>query len=162
MAVEVKQPLMEEIIEQDDNLIIQENKVEIKEEPEENEEKSQNLSNTLYRMVQYGDKIFDIEKIKKEKHKAQDGTKILLEHEQNLDDLYCEKCSLQFDKNYEYDLHLTLVHKHEIKVKKEPTTGKENFEKIQQSEKVLSDHIIHEVDKSKKNLKHPIDSIHEG
>ena len=33
MALEIKQPIMEKIIEQDDNLIVQENKVEIKKEP---------------------------------------------------------------------------------------------------------------------------------
>ena len=165
---------MEEIIRQDDNLIIQENKVEIKKEPEDNGEKSQNLSNILNRMVQYGDEIFvpvhdkkkepnNIEKIKKEKHKAQDTAKNLFDnHEQNLDDLYCEKCSLQFDKKYEYDLHLTLAHEQEIKVKKEPKTCKENFEELQQSEIVFSDHISHDVDKSKQNLKPPIDSIQEG
>ena len=84
---------MEKNIVQDDNLIIQENKVEIKKEPEENKEKRQN--NILNRMVQFGDKIFvpvhnkkkepiNIEEIKKEKPEAQDlfGT-----YEQ---DLYCE------------------------------------------------------------------------
>ena len=26
-------------------------------------------------------------------------------------DLYCELCSLQFDKKYVYDVHMSLVHK---------------------------------------------------
>ena len=102
---------MEKIIEQYYILIIQEDKVEIKKEPEENREKRQN--NILNRMVQFGDKIFvpvhnkknifNIEKIKKEKPEAQD---LFDNHKQ---DLYCKKCSLQFDKKYVYDLHLTLV-----------------------------------------------------
>ena len=56
MVFEIKRPMMEKIIEQDDSLIIQENKVEIKKEPEENREKRQR--NILNRMVQFGDKIF--------------------------------------------------------------------------------------------------------
>ena len=134
---------MEKIIEQDDSLIIQENKVEIKKEPEEIGEKRKN--NILNRMVQFGDKIFVpvhnqkkepnyIEKIKKEKPEAQD---LFDNHKQ---DLYCKKCSLQFDKKYVYDLHLTLVHGQGIKVKTEPTS-EEHFEEIQQNEKALSDHI---------------------
>ena len=89
-----------------------------------------------------------------------------------LRDLYCEKCSLQFDKKYVYDLHLTLVHGQEIKVKKEPTTFKENFEDLEQSEK-QSEHITHELDKSlqcdkcntlfksKPDLKSHIKSVHD-
>ena len=51
-----------------------------------------------------------------------------------LRDLYCEKCTLQFDKKYVFDLHLDLVHGEKIKVKKEPTIKEENFEHLQQSE----------------------------
>ena len=84
MELESKQPVaMKKNIEQGDNLIIQENKVEIKKEPEGNGEKSQNFSNILNRMVQFGDKIFvpvddmkmepnSIKKIKKEKIEAQE------------------------------------------------------------------------------------------
>ena len=178
MVFEIKQPMMEKIIEQDNSLIIQENKVEIKKEPEENREKRQN--NILNRMVQFGDKIFvpvhddkirepnNIEKIKKEKPQAQD----LFDNHKK--DLYCEKCSLQFDKKYVYDLHLTLVHEQEIEVKKEPTTCEGNFGELRQNEKVFSDHINHKVDKSLKcdncnsffrsqqNLKQHIESVHEG
>ena len=57
-----------------------------------------------------------------------------------LRDWYCEKCSLQFDKKYVYDLHLTLVHGEENKVKTEPTTSEEKFEELQQRKTVLSDH----------------------
>ena len=35
-----------------------------------------------------------------------------------LRDLYCEKCTLQFNKKYVFDLHLDLVHGEEIKIKK--------------------------------------------
>ena len=58
-----------------------------------------------------------------------------------LRDWYCEKCSLQFDKQYVYDLHLTLVHVQEIKVKTEQTTSEEKFEEPQQKKTVLSDYI---------------------
>ena len=58
-----------------------------------------------------------------------------------LRDWYCEKCSLQFDKTYVYDLHLKLVHGQEIKVKTEPATSEEKFEELQQRKIVLSDHI---------------------
>ena len=64
-----------------------------------------------------------------------------------LRDWYCEKCSLQFDKKYVYDLHLTLVHGQEIKVKTE-STSEENFEELRQNEKVLSDHITQVADKA--------------
>ena len=56
-------------------------------------------------------------------------------------DWYCEKYSLQFDKQYVYDLHLKLVHGQEIKLKTEPTTNEEKFEELQQRKTVLSDHI---------------------
>ena len=37
-------------------------------------------------------------------------------------DLYCELCSLQFDKKYVFDLHMSLVHGKKIKIKKETMT----------------------------------------
>ena len=36
--------------------------------------------------------------------------------------LYCEKCSLQFDKKTVYDIHLSSVHKMNIEVKSEEKT----------------------------------------
>ena len=36
--------------------------------------------------------------------------------------LYCEKCSLQFDKKIVYDIHLSFVHKMNIEVKSEEKT----------------------------------------
>ena len=35
-------------------------------------------------------------------------------------DWFCDKCTLQFDKKYVFDLHLSLVHGVEMKVKSEP------------------------------------------
>ena len=35
-------------------------------------------------------------------------------------DWFCHKCTLQFDKKYVFDLHLSLVHGVEMKVKSEP------------------------------------------
>ena len=52
-----------------------------------------------------------------------------------LRDWYCEKCSLQFDKKYVYDLHLTLVHGQGIKVKTEPTVADENCEEFKRHQK---------------------------
>ena len=50
-------------------------------------------------------------------------------------DLFCEKCILQFDKKYVFDLHLLLVHREEIKVKSEPQICEEKFQKSQKHEK---------------------------
>ena len=79
-------------------------------------------------------------------------------------DLYCEQCSLQFDKKYVYDLHLSLVHGQEIKVKTESTTCEENIEDFQKNEKVLSDKSFKcdkSFVKSKQNLKSHIESVNE-
>ena len=35
-------------------------------------------------------------------------------------DLYCFECSLQFDKKYVFDVHLSLVHGEELEIKQEP------------------------------------------
>ena len=34
-------------------------------------------------------------------------------------DLYCTKCSLQFDKRIIFDMHLSIVHKETIDINKE-------------------------------------------
>ena len=52
-----------------------------------------------------------------------------------LRDLYCEKCTLQFDKKYVFDLHLDLVHGEEINVKKEPLIKEQKFKELQRSGK---------------------------
>ena len=36
---------------------------------------------------------------------------------------YCTKCSLQFDKKIIFDMHLSIVHKETMDIKKEPTCG---------------------------------------
>ena len=56
-----------------------------------------------------------------------------------LRDLYCEKCTLQFNKKYDFDLHSDLVHGiwEETKVKKKPTIKEEKFEQLQQSEEKI-------------------------
>ena len=41
-------------------------------------------------------------------------------------DLFCEKCTLQLDKKYEFDLHLSSVHGVKIEVKKKPLICEEN------------------------------------
>ena len=35
-------------------------------------------------------------------------------------DLYCFECSLQFDKKYVFDIHLSFVHGEELEIKQEP------------------------------------------
>ena len=86
-------------------------------------------------------------------------------------DLFCEKCTLQFDKKYVFDLHLSLVHGQKRKVRKEPLIDVENFQEPQISENNLSDHetedclkcnICDSSFKSKKELKNHIRSVHEG
>ena len=38
----------------------------------------------------------------------------------NLSNSYCVRCSLQFDKKSIFDMHLSIVHKEKVEVKKEP------------------------------------------
>ena len=82
--------------------------------------------------------------------------------------LFCEKCKLQFDKKYVFDLHLSLVHGKEIKVKSEPKICEKNSQKC---DKNGSDHVVDKrvrcdicdsSFKSKKSLKRHIGSVHEG
>ena len=54
-------------------------------------------------------------------------------------DLFCEKCTLQFDKKYVFDLHLSLVHGEKVKVKCEPQDCKENHQEFQTPENNYSD-----------------------
>ena len=77
-----------------------------------------------------------------------------------LSDLYCEKCSLQFNKKYVFDLHLSLVHGKEIKVKTEPTTSAENIDEVL-SDKLFQCDKCNSFFKSKPNLKRHIASVHE-
>ena len=59
----------------------------------------------------------------------------------NTKNLYCEKCSLQFDKKYVFDLHLSLKHGKKIQVKTEPEIYTEKSHEPQMNEKSFSDHI---------------------
>ena len=52
-------------------------------------------------------------------------------------DLFCDKCTVQFHKKYVFDLHLSLVHGEEIKVKSEPQICDEPSEETH--EKICSD-----------------------
>ena len=52
--------------------------------------------------------------------------------------LFCNKCSLQFDKKYVFDLHLSLVHGEKIEVKSEPKICEENCQELQTNEQDLS------------------------
>ena len=36
-------------------------------------------------------------------------------------DLYCKRCSLQFDKKVIFNTHLSIVHKEQLDIKEEPT-----------------------------------------
>jgi hypothetical protein len=45
-------------------------------------------------------------------------------------DFFCKKCSLQFDKKYVYDLHLSLVHGEKMEVKTESLNSEEYSTKI--------------------------------
>ena len=83
-------------------------------------------------------------------------------------DLFCDRCTLQFDKKYVFDLHLFLVHGEEIKVKRKPQICEEQSEKT--PEKVCSDpdvetrfkcDICDSFFQTKVNLKEHIKSVHE-
>ena len=76
-----------------------------------------------------------------------------------LRDLYCEKCSLQFDKKYVFDIHLDMIHGEEIIVKKEPLIKAENFEELQQPFKcsICDTNFLY-----KQRLNGQIATIHEG
>ena len=39
-------------------------------------------------------------------------------------DLYCSRCSLQFDKKSKFDKHLSIVHRERAEIKEEPMTCK--------------------------------------
>ena len=54
--------------------------------------------------------------------------------------MFCNKCTLQFDKKYVFDLHLFLVHGEKMpEVKVEPLISEDNFQELQASEPVFPD-----------------------
>ena len=85
-------------------------------------------------------------------------------------DLFCEKCTLQFDKKYAFDLHLSSVHGVKIEVMKKPLICEENVP-AQVNENDVLDNVVNNSltcdtcdssFKSKKSLKRHITSVHEG
>ena len=86
-------------------------------------------------------------------------------------DMFCNKCTLQFDKKYVFDLHLSLVHGEKIEIKNESLECEEMFKEPETSEKVFSDCVVDTIFKcnicnlllkTKRNLKRHIESVHEG
>ena len=89
-------------------------------------------------------------------------------------DLFCDKCSLQFDKKYVFDLHLSSVHGEKIKVKVESPICEENLQQSQISESKFSYQSVHENERpfkcnmcyasfaQKRDLKGHMASAHEG
>ena len=58
-------------------------------------------------------------------------------------DWFCNKCTLQFDKKYVFDLHRSLVHGEKMaEVKIEPQISEENFQECQAGEPVFPDHVV--------------------
>ena len=84
-------------------------------------------------------------------------------------DLFCNKCTLQFDKKYVFDLHLFLVHGEKMpEVKVEPLISEDNFQELQSSE---PDHVVNVSLKCKTcdasfggkgDLDRHVSSVHEG
>ena len=88
-----------------------------------------------------------------------------------LTDLFCDKCSLQFDKKHAFDLHMSLVHGEKIGIENESLTCEEKFQEPQKSETVSPDHLVDKCHKcdvcctlfaTERNLKKHIASVHEG
>ena len=87
-------------------------------------------------------------------------------------DMLCNKCTLQFDKKYVFDLHLFLVHGEKMaEVKIEPVISEDNFQELQANEPVFPDHVVDiglkckTCDASfegKGNLDRHVSSVHEG
>ena len=84
--------------------------------------------------------------------------------------LFCNKCNLQFDKKYVFDLHLSLVHGEKMEIKNEPLEY-ENVQELQMTEKVFSDDVVDtalkceicsSIFKTKETLKRHLQTVHEG
>ena len=82
--------------------------------------------------------------------------------------LFCEKCSLQFDKKYVFDLHLSLVHGEKIEVKNEPLVCEDNLKEPQMNKvvdktfKCMECKICEAVFRQKGALKTHIASVHDS
>ena len=86
-------------------------------------------------------------------------------------DWFCNICTLQFDKKYVFDLHLSLVHGVEMEAKSEPQICEEITEKSQTTEKVCSNPKVDAslkydkcdlLFKNKRKVKGHTFSVHEG
>ena len=86
-----------------------------------------------------------------------------------LKDLFCTLCSLQFDKKYVFDVHLSIVHGQNIGVKTESEVCEENKTKVE--EKYCSGNVVDKKFKcdicnqcftTKKHLRKHNESVHEG
>ena len=86
-----------------------------------------------------------------------------MENRMILKDFYCELCSLQFDKKYVFDLHMSLVHGKKIKIKKEPMTleNEMDLEKITEKQSFQCE-ICQASFKYKQGLKRHKLSVHDG
>ena len=80
-----------------------------------------------------------------------------------LKDLFCGLCSLQFNKKYVFNLHMSLVHGKSIKIKKEPMTleNEMDLEKITEKQSFQCE-ICQASFKHKQGLKRHNLSVHEG
>ena len=85
-------------------------------------------------------------------------------------DLFCNRCTLQFNKKYVFDLHLSLIHGEKMTVKVEPPITEENIQELRTSEQVFSDHVVdtglkcntcYSIFKTKQNLNRHVTSVHE-
>ena len=98
--------------------------------------------------------LIKIEYIKDEKNLCTNETiqNDKREKTKKMNNLYCESCSLQFDKKIVFDLHLSLLHREKIgvenEVKKESLVEFEECGKILASKKALTRHKskIHDVE----------------
>ena len=87
-------------------------------------------------------------------------------------DMFCNKCTLQFDKKYVFDLHLLLVHGEKMaEVKVETLISGDHFQEPQACEPVFPDHVVdtglkcktcNSLFKTKYQLKIHTESVHEG
>ena len=60
-------------------------------------------------------------------------------------DWFCNRCSLQFDKKYVFDLHLLLVHGEKIEVKKETLICEEKLQEPQMNEKEFPKSLVEKI-----------------
>ena len=80
-----------------------------------------------------------------------------------LKDLYCELCSLQFNKKNIFDLHMSMLHGKEIQIKKKPVTleNEMDLEKITEKQSIQCE-ICQASYQTKQGLKRHKLSVHDG